>query len=219
MIKLPVYNKQGEEVDTVEIDEAVLGGKVRLAVLKQAVVMYHANKRQGTATTKSRGMVVGSTAKLFRQKGTGRARMGAARTVVRRGGGVAFAKQNRDFRQRMPKKQRRLARDSAILAKMQSEDTVVIEELSFDEPKTREFATILENLKIDRSCVVATENYDINVYKSARNIPRTVSMPVEQLNAGDICRHRKLLLTRSALNRLVGQAENAAAGDEVQEGH
>ena len=118
MIELPVLNREGDEVDRIQVDELQFGGRFRGALLKQAIVMYHANKRQGNAVTKSRGMVTGSTRKLFRQKGTGRARMGTARTVIRRGGGVAFAKQNRDFRKRMPKKQRRLARDSAILEKM-----------------------------------------------------------------------------------------------------
>ena len=103
MIELPVYNSQGKEVDRMTVDPAVLGSKVRPALLKQALVMYHANKRQGTAATKSRGMKVGSGAKLYRQKGTGRARVGNSRTCVRRGGGVAFAKVARDFSQRMPK--------------------------------------------------------------------------------------------------------------------
>ena len=203
MIDLPVYDRQGNEVDRIKIDEALLGGKVRLPLLKQALVMYQANKRQGTACNKSRGMVTGSTAKLFRQKGTGRARVGNARTVIRKGGGVAFAKQPRDFRQHMPKKQRCLARNSAVLAKMQSNDALVIDELRFAEPKTREFAGILGNLKIDRSCLVATEQYDTNVHKSLRNIPRTDVLVIDQLNAGDICRHRKLLLTRRALEMLI----------------
>jgi len=203
MIELPVYNHQGKEVDRIQIDESVFGGSVRMALLKQAIVMYHANKRQGTAATKSRGMVAGSTRKIYRQKGTGRARMGANRTVVRRGGGVAFAKEYRDFRQRMPKKQRQLARNSAILAKLQSGDALVVDKLEFDNPKTREFAALLDNLNIDRSCLVALEDYDINIYKSLRNIPKVDALEVEQLNAGDICRKRKLLFTRPALEFLL----------------
>ena len=183
-----------------------LGGRVRPALLKQALVMYLANRRQGSATTKSRGMVVGSTAKLYRQKGTGRARMGASRTVVRRGGGVAFAKLPRDFSQRMPKKQRQLARNSAILAKLRSEDALVVDQLSFDVPKTSLFVGILKNLNVDRSCLVATEAYDVNVYKSLRNIPKIESLEVSQLNAGDILRRKKLLFTRAALEKILNPA-------------
>ena len=214
MIELPIYSQQGQQIDQMQIDEALLGGKVRAALLKQAIVMYHANKRQGTATTKSRGMVTGSTRKLFRQKGTGRARMGANRTVVRTGGGVAFAKRPRDFSQRMPRKQRRLARDSAILAKIKSNNTVIIDKLEFDEPKTKDFAQLLVNLKIDRSCLVATENHDINVYKSLRNLQRIDAMEVDQLNAGDICNKRTLLLTRKALEGLLGGPDDANSDPE-----
>ena len=120
MIKLTVYNKDGQEVESLKVDEATFGGSVRYPLLKQAIVMYHANKRVGTAATKGRSMVAGSTKKLFRQKGTGFARVGNRRTGKRVGGGVTFAKRVRDFSQRMPKKQRRLARDSAILAKLLS---------------------------------------------------------------------------------------------------
>jgi large subunit ribosomal protein L4 len=104
MIDVAVYNVEGQEVENLRVDEATLGGSVRHALLKQAIVMYHANKRVGTATTKGRGMVAGSSKKLFRQKGTGNARVGNIRTGKRRGGGMIFAKSPRDFRQRMPKK-------------------------------------------------------------------------------------------------------------------
>ena len=163
MLELPIFDREGKQVDSMQIDEALLGRRIRPALLKQAVVMYHANRRQGSATTKSRGMVRGSTHKMYRQQGTGRSRAGSPRTVIRRGGGVAFAKTPRDFRQRMPKKQRRLARNNAVLAKMQSDDAVVIDQLNFDEPRTAAFADILSNLKIERSCLVATEKYEPKV--------------------------------------------------------
>jgi large subunit ribosomal protein L4 len=213
MIEITVYNRDGTEVDQMQVDEALLGSKVRLALLKQALVMYHANRRQGSAFTRSRGMVTGSTAKLYRQKGTGRARAGSSRTVIRRGGGVAFGKLPRSFRQRMPKKQRRLARNSAILAKLTSHDAVVIDELTFETPKTKEFVEILNNLKIDRSCLVTTENYDPNIHKSLRNLPRVDMLAVTQLNAGDILRRRKLLFTRAALESLLNPAASEASQD------
>jgi large subunit ribosomal protein L4 len=205
MINLAVYNREGQEVDSLKVDESAFGGSVRHSLLKQAVVMYHANKHVGTAATKSRGMVAGSRRKLFRQKGTGNARVGNRRTGKRVGGGVAFAKVARDLSKRMPKKQKRLATDSAVLEKLLSNDVVVVDELSFEMPKTKDFANILVNLKISSkySCLVAIEQIDGNFYRSARNIPRVAVMPVAELNAGDICNHRKMLFTKKAFLSLL----------------
>ena len=207
MIDLAVYNKDGQEVDSLKVDESFLGDSVRYPLLKQAVVMYHANKRVGTAATKGRSMVAGSTTKLFRQTGTGRARVGNIRTGKRVGGGVTFAKVARDFSKQMPKKQRRLARDSAVLAKLLSGDVVIVDELSFEKPRTADFADILGNLKIERSCLVTVSDYDENLYKSARNIPKIAIMPVAQLNAGDICSHRKMLFTKEAFLAFLNREE------------
>ncbi len=198
MINLTVYNTDGKKVESLKVDEAVFGGSVRYPLLKQAVVMYHANKRVGTAANKGRSMIAGSGKKLFRQKGTGNARIGNIRTGKRVGGGVTFAKSLRDFSQRMPKKQRRLARDSAILAKLLRSDVVVVDGLNFKKPKTKELVSILNNLKIDRSCLVTVSSEDVNLYKSANNIPKVAVMPVNELNAGDICRYRKVLFTKEA---------------------
>ena len=205
MIDLAVYNRDGEEIDSLKVDEAAFGGSVRYPLLKQAIVMYHANKRVGTAATKSRGMVKGSTRKLFRQKGTGNARVGNARTGKRVGGGVTFAKVARDFGKRMPKKQRKLARDSALLEKLLSNNVVVVDELGFEKPKTKDFVSVLGNLKIlnKGSCLVTIVSRDDNLYKSARNIPRISVMPVADLNAGDICNHSKVLFTKEALLKLI----------------
>ena len=207
MIDVVVYNRGGEEVDRLKVEESALGGWVRHALLKQAMVMYHANKRVGTAATKGRSMVKGSTAKLFRQKGTGRARVGNVRTGKRVGGGVTFGKTVRDFRKRMPKKQRRLATASAILVKLLADNLVVVDELSFERPRTGEFAEVLCNLKIDRSCLVTASSVDDNLYKSARNIPGVVVMPLSQLNAGDICSCQKMLSTQEAFLSLVCEDE------------
>ncbi|MHC4221785.1 MAG: 50S ribosomal protein L4 [Planctomycetota bacterium] len=207
MIDLPVYNRKGDEVDSLQVDEAVLGSVVRYSLLKQAIVRHHANKRVGTAATKSRGMVKGSTKKLFRQKGTGNARVGNSRTGKRVGGGVTFAKVARDFGKRMPRKQRILATASALLAKLLSNNIVVIDELKFDEPKTKEFANVLANLKIDRSCLVSTSSRDMNIYKSARNIQKIDVLPISDLNAGDICNHRKVLFTKDALTGYIAERQ------------
>ena len=209
MIDLAVYNIDGQEVDSIKVDESALGGLVRYPLLKQAIVMYQANKRVGTAATKGRSMGVGSGRKLFRQKGTGFARAGNRRTGKRVGGGVTFAKVARNFRKRMPKKQRRLARDSAILAKLLSNNVVVVDALNFEKPRTNDFVSILSNLKIERSCLVTISSVDANLYKSAKNIQRVSVMPVAQLNAGDICNHSKMLITVEGLLSLLGRDETS----------
>jgi len=203
MIDLAVYNTDGQEVESLKVDEAVFGGSVRYPLLKQAIVMYHANKRVGTAANKGRSMVAGSSRKLFRQKGTGNARIGNIRTGKRVGGGVTFAKSLRDFGKRMPKKQRRLARDSAILAKLFSNNVVLVDGLNFEKPKTKDFIGILNNLKIERSCLVTISSEDVNLYKSANNIPKVAVIPVDELNAGDICNYRKMLFTKEAFMKLI----------------
>ncbi len=205
MISVAVHDRTGKEIDTLTVDEAVFGGCVRYPLLKQAIVMYHANKHVGTAATKSRGMVEGSTRKLYRQKGTGNARMGNIRTNIRRGGGVAFAKVARSPRKDMPKKQRQLAKESAILAKLQSGQVIIVDDLKMENVKTRDFYQVLGNLKIDRSCLITVNDYDKNLYLSARNIPKIDVMKVSQLNAGDICLKQKVLFTREAFESLLKQ--------------
>lgn len=205
MIDIAVLNREGKEVESLQVDENVFGGCVRYELLKQAIVRHQANNRVGTAATKSRGMVKGSTAKLFRQKGTGNARVGNSRTGKRVGGGVTFAKVNRDFGKRMPKKQRQLATASAILSKLQTGNVVVVDELGFDAPKTKDFVGILGNLKIDRSCLVTTNVQDDNLYKSVRNVPKVDMLPVSDLNAGDICNKQKMLFTKDAFLSLINK--------------
>lgn len=212
MIELAVYNTSGQQVETIQVDESVLGGCVRYALLKQAIVMYHANKRVGTATNKSRSVVAGSTKKVYRQKGTGNARMGTRRAGGKRvGGGVTFAKKPRDFSQRMPVKQRRLARDSAVLAKLRNHSIVVVDGLSFEKPQTKQFVGVLKNLKIDQSCLVALRDYDENVHKSARNVSRVDVLPVADLNAAAIVNHKQMLFTKDALNSFL---DRSAVGSE-----
>jgi len=203
MISLPVYDRDGREVETLKVAESAFGGRVRYALLKQAIVMYHANKRVGTAATKNRALVEGSTRKLYAQKHTGNARAGTIRTGKRVGGGVTFAKVARDFSQRMPKKQKHLARDSAILSKLLTNNVVVVDQLKFEKPRTRDFVNILGNLKIDRSCLVVIGDYDKTLWLSARNIPKVSVLSVAESNAGDICGHTKLLFTKDALLSLV----------------
>jgi large subunit ribosomal protein L4 len=214
MVDVPVYNESGDQVETMTVDETLLGTRVRPALLKQAAVMYLANQRLGTSATRSRGMVVGSTRKLFRQKGTGNARMGTIRTNIRRGGGVAFAKQARDFRQAMPKKMRRLACKNAILAKILGGNLLVIDQLQYDQPKTKRFAAMLQALKSAKGCLVAIPEQNDNVYKSGRNIPKTEIRLVEQLNAYEILRRRHMLTTKEGLAQILRGPEQAEASGE-----
>jgi large subunit ribosomal protein L4 len=211
MIELTVYSTNGQQVGTMTVDEAVLGGCVRYALLKQAVVMYQANQRAGTAMTKGRSMVAGSSRKMYRQKGTGYARMGNRRTGKRVGGGMTFAKVPRDFSQRMPSKQKRLARDSAVLAKLRRDQVVVVDALSMERPQTKEFAGVLKNLKIERSCLVAVNGYDENVYKSARNVQKVAVLPVADLNAAAVLNHQKVLFTKDALESFLNREPETAA--------
>ena len=203
MIEVPVFNQAGSKVDTIQVDEAKLGGEVRKSLLKQAIVMYLANKRQGSVRTLARGEVAGSTRKMFRQKGTGNARTGGIRNPIKKGGGHAKQKRPKSWRQAMPQKARRLARNSAILFKLQANDVRVVDTLAVDAPKTKVVAQMYKALGIDRSCLFALAERNENLEKSARNIDRTKLTTVAKLNAWDILQHRTLLLTRSGLEQLL----------------
>lgn len=206
MVEVPVYTTDGKQTGQMAIEEDHLGTRVRPPLLKQAIVMYQANRRQGTASGKTRGQVTGSTRKLYRQKGTGRARMGSARTPQRRGGGQAFAKSARDFRQQMPKRMRRLACLNAVLAKILSGDVLILDELSFDQPKTQKLRSILSALGAQRGCVVALEAPDKVIYQSSTNLSKTDIRPVRELNAYDVLRRNKLIFTKPAFEALVAWA-------------
>ena len=203
MIEVPIYSQTGQKIDTIKVDPAKLGGEVRKHLLKQALVMYHANQRQGSVRTLARGEVAGSTRKMFRQKGTGNARTGGIRNPIKKGGGHAKQKRPKDWRQAMPKKARQLATKSAILSKLQSQDVRVLSEIKLDGPKTKPVADMFKKLGIDRSVLVALPGRDENVEKSARNIDRTTLTTVSQLNAWDILRNRTLLLTRAGLEQIL----------------
>jgi large subunit ribosomal protein L4 len=202
MLEVPVYNTSGEKIDTWKLDDDAFGGAVNVSLLKQAVVAYHSNAHQGTATTKARGDVAGSTRKLFRQKGTGNARRGALRTNILRGGGVAFAKTPRESRKILPKTMRKRALDSAILAKILGGDLMVLDGLRIEAPKTREISDVLRRLKIDRSCLLTLRDRDRNVYLSARNIPDLTVRIAEELNAFDVAMRQKMIVTMEAMKAL-----------------
>lgn len=203
MVSLPIYNKSGAEVGKYEIDPAQIAPSINQQLLHDVVVMYQANQRMGTHKSRSRGEVVGSTKKMYRQKGTGNARAGSRRSPIRRGGGHAFAMRNRDYSYRLPRKAVQAATRMAIARKILSEDVVVVDELAFAKPATKEMAGVLKALNLSGlSTLVTTAALDANVYKSARNIERVTISPVADLNALSILTPRKLLVTKAALDAI-----------------
>lgn len=218
MIELPVYDKQGKQVDTLAIDEATLGSEVRPALLKQAYVMFHANRRQGSARTKGRGQVAGSTKKLFRQKGTGNARVGPRRTPIRKGGGVAFPKSRtrEDFRLSMPKKMRRLANRNALLAKLVDGEVKCVADLTFDSPSTKGMKSVLSMLGVDRNCLVALDPANRNAALSARNIESATTIRADQLNVFEMLNNRYLVVDKASLQAFLDGSYCAGRGSAAK---
>src|SRR2546429_6060445 len=170
MLKVNVVNRQGDSVGSVEVDPAEFGGEINKQLLHDVILQYLANQRAGTHSTLRRGEVAGSTKKLFRQKGTGNARVGTRRTNKRRGGGTAKGPKPRDYSYHLPKKAVRAATRMAVLSKFQDNEAIVVDDLSLAEIKTKQMATILQSLKLQGvTCLVGTADYDTNLYLSARN--------------------------------------------------
>jgi len=215
MIEIPVLDTNGEKVGSEKLDPAVFGGRVRYDLLKQAVVAYRASRRQGTAATKSRAMVHGSSRKLYRQKGTGRARAGNVRTPVRVGGGHAFHKVPRDFSKGLPRQMRRLARNSAILAKALSGTAVIVRGMQFDQPRTATMAKILKAAKVDRGALLTVAAADANMLKSVRNISTAEMKLVSEISAYDVLRWRSLVFTPEAFQALIANPETPGKSAEA----
>jgi large subunit ribosomal protein L4 len=203
MTTLSVFNRSGGEVGKYEIDLAELAPRINKQLLHDAVVMYQNNARQGTKRTKSRSEVAGSTRKMYRQKGTGNARAGSRRSGIRRGGGHIHALRPHDYSYRLPRKAVQLATRMALASKIVSGDLVVIDELGFAAPRTKEMYGVLRALKLaGKSTLVTTLAYDINVHRSARNIDQVTVLPVGELNALSVLAPRRVLVTKAALDAL-----------------
>ena len=216
MITIPVHNLAGDQVGQLEVDEQLLGGDVRPALLKQAYVRYHANRRQGTAATRNRSQVEGSTRKLYRQKGTGNARRGPSGTNVMRGGGHAHAKRPKSWRQAMPKKMRRLANRNALLAKAVDGEIKLLDQFGFDKPSTKQFAKLLEALKIDRTCLVAVSASASHEARSAANLKHVGLTHIDRLNAFDLLNHRYLVAEKAVLESWI-QSRGGSGGAKKSE--
>lgn len=200
-MKVPVYNLAGEVVKNIKVSDHVFGVPFNEAVVHQAMVRQQANARQGTASTKTRAEVSGTGRKLYRQKHTGMARAGSRRSPLRRGGGVAFGPKPRSYRQAMPKKMRQLALRCMLSTKAKDKELMVLEQLEFDKPKTKEMARILAGLGVDSSALIVTKEAEGNVVKSARNLPRIKTSPASLLNVVDLLSCKMLLMTETAVRR------------------
>jgi large subunit ribosomal protein L4 len=198
-VQLPVYNLTGEVVRQIEVSDAVFAVPFNETVVHQVMVSLQANARQGTASTKTKGFVRGSTRKLFRQKGTGNARAGSKKSPLRKGGGVTFGPHPRDYRQQIPRKMRRLALKCVLSAKAGDGELKVLDGFDFAEPKTKKMIEALLALGIDSSALIVTPEPEENVIKSARNIPAIKTMPASVLNIIDILSHKNLLMTEAAV--------------------
>jgi len=201
-MKVPVYSQAGEQVREQELDVEVLG-PVRLKLLKQVVLSYEANLRVGTASTKRRGEVVGSGRKMYRQKGTGFARMGDRKSPVRVGGGVAHGPRPRDYRQAIPKRMRRLALASALAGKFRDGEVVLLEGLSLGEPRTKVVVELLERMGCLDGCLLVVDGYDAVVLKSVRNLPRVAVREAREVSAYDLLRYRRVVFVGEALTRVM----------------
>jgi large subunit ribosomal protein L4 len=211
MIALPIHNRSGQQVGTYEFDPADLADEINKQLLHDVVVMYETNRRQGTVQTKNRGDVQGSKKKMYRQKGTGRARMGNKRTPIRRGGGHTWGKRPVDHSYRLPKKAIALATRMAVLSKFLDNEVTVLDELSIAAPKTKDMVGLLAALGLsEASCLLAIDGHDVNVWKSARNIPTLAVSPESDLNAYDLLRQKRLLVTKGALDKIRGRTKPAA---------
>jgi large subunit ribosomal protein L4 len=201
MVTLPILDQSGSQVGQYEIDPNAIAPSINKQLLHDVVVMYLANQRQGSNKTKSRGQVSGSTKKMYRQKGTGNARMGSKRTPQRRGGGHANARQPRSYYYRLNRRAVQAATRMAIASRLQGGDVVVVDKFTFDAPKTKLMAASLKAIGVGgQTTTVATAGVDRTVYMSGRNIPGVNIAPVSDLNALSILRPKKLVVTREALD-------------------
>lgn len=214
MIDIPIYNATGQQTGTLPLDESKLGGEVMPGLLKQAYVRIHANKRPDNSPTKSRGMVQGSTRKLYKQKGTGNARRGDKKANILRGGGHAKAKVAHSWRQDMPAKMRKLANRNAILAKAIDGEIKLIDGFAVDVPSTKKFAELLQALEINRTCLIALGDTRGPLGRSARNLANTDLTQVDRLNVFDLLNHRFIVADKQAfedyINRVTASVKEVA---------
>ena len=201
MAKVSVYNTEGKEVGTMELNDAVFGVEVNEHLVHMAVVQQLANNRQGTQKAKTRSEVSGGGRKPWRQKGTGHARQGSTRSPQWTGGGVVFAPVPRDYSFKLNKKEKRAALKSALTSRVQENKFLVLDELKLDEVKTKKFQAILDNLKVSKAIVILEED-DKNVILSARNIPDVITASANTINTYDIMKYATVITTKGAVAKI-----------------
>ena len=201
MAKVSVYNMEGKEVGTMDLNDAVFGVEINEHLVHMAVVQHLANKRQGTQKAKTRAEVSGGGRKPWRQKGTGHARQGSTRSPQWTGGGVVFAPVPREYSFKLNKKEKRAALKSALTSKVQDAKLIVVDELKFDEIKTKNFATVMSNLNVNKGLVVIAEN-DANVVLSARNMADVNTTLVNTMNVYDVMKANTVVLTKDAVAKI-----------------
>lgn len=201
MANVAVYNIEGKEVGTIELNDAVFGVEVNDHLVHMAVVNQLANKRQGTQKAKTRSEVSGGGRKPWRQKGTGHARQGSTRAPQWKGGGVVFAPVPRDYSFKMNKKEKRAALKSALTSRVQENKLIVIDELKFDEIKTKNFKAVMDNLKVAKAYVVLNSN-DEKVVMSARNLPNVQTALTNTINVYDVMKGGTVILTKDAVKTI-----------------
>ena len=201
MANVSVYNMEGKEVGTIELNDAVFGVEVNEHLVHMAVVQQLANNRQGTQKAKPRSEVSGGGRKPWRQKGTGHARQGSTRSPQWTGGGVVFAPVPRDYSFKLNKKEKRAALKSALTSKVQDSKLIVVDELKFDEIKTKNFVNVMNNLKVEKGLVVIAEN-DANVVMSAKNVASVNTTLVNTINVYDIMKAKTVVLTKDAVAKI-----------------
>ncbi|KUO73266.1 MAG: 50S ribosomal protein L4 [Clostridia bacterium BRH_c25] len=202
MPNVALYNISGKQVGEIELSENIFGANVNVEAMHQVVKMYLANQRQGTQSALTRAEVRGGGIKPWRQKGTGRARHGSIRSPQWKHGGVVFAPKPRSYRYSVPKKIKRIALKSALSSKVIDNDIVVIEELNFDAPKTKQVVSLLENLKVDSKTLIVMAESNENIIKSARNIKGVKTASVNTLNVYDILNYDKFIITSDAVKKV-----------------
>ncbi|HAE92338.1 50S ribosomal protein L4 [Tissierella praeacuta] len=202
MPKVNVYNMLGEQVGEIELDENVFGVEVNQHVVYEVVKNQLANKRQGTQSAKTRAEVRGGGRKPWRQKGTGRARQGSIRAPHFTGGGVTFAPKPRDYSYSVPKKVRRLAMKSALTSKVLNNEIIVIDEINFDAPKTKDMANFLTKINADKKALIVMGDKNENVIRSANNIPNVQTALVNTLNVYDILKYNSFIITKDAVRKV-----------------
>jgi large subunit ribosomal protein L4 len=212
-----LFNQSGDEVGSIQLAEYIFGITPNVPVMHQAMVRQQANARLGTHNTRGRGEVAGSTRKLYRQKGTGRARQGSVRAPHRKGGGVAHGPHPRSYRQDMPRKMRRLAVRSALSAKYAADEIRFVDQLALEQPRTKDMIGCLSALNLDGKTLIVLDHKDENVQRSANNLPGVKTLLANYLNVIDLLTYNNVVISQAAVDLIESWLGGVAAADTADD--